>query len=158
MATEIERKFLVVSDDWRQRVTRSADMVQGYLGGRGKASIRIRVAGDLAWLNIKSAEAGTTRLEYEYVIPAGEGRAMLARLSEQPPLEKTRYWIAEGEDTWELDVFHGENAGLVTAELELAHEDQPFARPCWLGREVTDEVRYYNHNLASCPYSRWVKE
>lgn len=157
MGVEIERKFLVANDGWRERVIRSAEMSQGYLGITGKASVRVRVAGEEAWINIKSANPGMTRDEFEYCVPAPEGRAML-RLSQQEPLEKTRYWVREGGHTWEVDVFAGANQGLVTAELELQSEQEKFDTPSWLGREVTSEICYYNNQLARHPFSLWDKD
>lgn len=157
MGVEIERKFLVANDDWKQRVTHSARMSQGYLGNTGIASVRIRVAGEQAWINIKSANPGMTRIEFEYSVPVAQGREML-RLSEQPPLEKTRYWVEEGRHTWEVDVFDGANLGLVTAELELQSEQEEFHAPTWLGREVTNEICYYNNQLARRPFSLWEQD
>jgi len=157
MGIEIERKFLVANDDWKQRVTRSAQMSQGYLGTTGKASVRVRVAGEQAWINIKSANPGMTRMEFEYSVPAAEGREMLD-LSQQVPLEKTRYWVQEGSHTWEVDVFSGANQGLLTAELELRSEQEKFDIPSWLGREVTSEICYYNNQLARHPFGLWEKD
>jgi adenylate cyclase len=157
MGIEIERKFLVTNDEWKQRVTRSAQMRQGYLGNTGKASVRIRVAGEQAWISIKSANPGMTRMEFEYSVPAAEGREMLG-LSQQDLLEKTRYWVQEGAHTWEVDVFGGANLGLVTAELELQSEQEAFDTPSWLGREVTGEICYYNNQLARHPFSLWDQD
>ena len=157
MGIEIERKFLVANDSWKKHVTRSARFSQGYLGITGKASVRVRVAGEKAWINIKSANPGMTRVEFEYCVPAPEGREML-RLSQQEPLEKTRYWVQEGSHTWEVDVFSGANQGLVTAELELHSEEEQFDRPAWLGREVTSEICYYNNQLARHPFCLWEND
>lgn len=158
MGVEVERKFLVANNQWRKRVSRSLNMTQGYLGKAGKASVRVRVAGDQAWLTIKSAAQGMTRLEYEYPVPVAEGREMLSRLTRQAIVAKTRYWVQDGQNTWELDVFQGENEGLVIAELELEREDQEFDRPPWLGPEVTHDARYYNSSLSEHPYSLWPKK
>jgi len=155
MGQEIERKFLVANNQWQEWVSRSLDMVQGYLAEAGKVSVRVRVAGDQAWLTIKSATQGMTRLEYEYPVPVAEGREMLDRLTRHAIVAKTRYWVQDGQNTWELDVFHGENDGLVTAELELQREDQEFGTPSWLGPEITHDARYYNSNLSEHPYSLW---
>lgn len=158
MGQEIERKFLVANNQWQERVGRSLDMAQGYLDGGGKASVRVRVAGDQAWLTIKSATTGMSRLEYEYPVPLEDGREMLARLTRHTIVAKTRYWVRDGQNTWELDVFHGANDGLVTAELELEREDQEFDRPPWLGPEVTQDARYYNSHLSEHPYSLWPEK
>jgi adenylate cyclase len=132
-------------------------MAQGYLGGNGGASVRVRLAGTEAWLNVKSANAGMSRLEFEYPIPVADARTMLQQLCDRPPIEKTRYWVRVGDDDWEIDVFEGANLGLFTAEIELAYEQQEFGRPDWLGLEVTDDARYYNMNLATNPYKLWSR-
>ena len=158
MGVEVERKFLVANNQWQERISRSLDMAQGYLGGAGKASVRVRVAGDQAWLTIKSAISGMSRLEYEYPVPVVEGREMLSRLTGHAIVAKTRYWVLDGQNTWEVDVFQGENDGLVTAELELEREDQEFDSPSWLGPEVTHDARYYNSSLSRHPYSTWQEK
>ncbi|MES1941444.1 adenylate cyclase [Salinisphaera sp. T5B8] len=155
MATEIEHKFLVRNDDWRAQAYASRDFQQGYLCGDGPASVRVRIEGEQANLNIKAARVGTTRAEYEYEIPLAEAREMLATLCVAPPVLKTRHWVAHGAHTWEVDVFGGENAPLVVAEIELSHVDEDFECPDWVGAEVTHDKRYYNHALAFAPYSQW---
>lgn len=157
MGTEIERKFLLASDDWRHSVRRSSRLRQGYLGGR-RCSVRVRVADAKAWINIKSLELGARRDEYEYPIPLADAEAMLATLVEGPVLSKTRHLVEHSGSTWEIDEFDGDNAGLVVAEIELEALDQPFARPGWLGREVTELPRYYNVRLVQHPYCRWSAE
>lgn len=158
MPLEIERKFLVAGDAWRAQVGRSVEMRQGYLGREeGKASVRVRLEGDAAKLNIKAAVVGSARAEYEYDIPPAQAREMLETLC-VGRLEKTRHYIEQGGLTWEVDEFINDNAGLVVAEIELERADQPFERPAWLGREVTDERRYYNHHLALHPWQTWADE
>jgi adenylate cyclase len=156
MPVEIERKFLVTSDGWRRDVSRSEPMAQGYLAGppASRCSVRVRVAGDEAWLNITSLALGVQRDEYEYAIPRADAERMLATLCGER-VEKIRHHVTVGDHLFEVDEFAGENAGLVVAEVELSHADEPFERPVWLGREVTPLARYYNVNLASHPYSRW---
>lgn len=158
MPLEIERKFLVTGDSWRQDVTRSVEMRQGYLARDGQASVRVRLEGELAKLNIKAAVVGSARAEYEYDMPADECREILATLC-VGRVEKTRHYVpARGAHTdavWEIDEFVGANAGLVVAEIELPSIDTVFENPIWLGRELTDERRYYNHALASRPYGDW---
>src|SRR6185312_4035365 len=156
MPVEIERKFLVTSDAWRRGVSRSVPMAQGYLAGppAARSSVRVRIAGDDAWLNIKSVALGVERDEYEYAIPRPDAERMLATLCGER-VEKIRHHVAAGAHVFEVDEFTGENAVLVVAEVELSHADEPFERPAWLGREVTPLARYYNVNLASHPYSRW---
>jgi adenylate cyclase len=155
MATEIERKFLVKDDSWRDLSTNSKQIIQGYLANTERGSIRIRIAGDNASLNIKSMTLGVTRSEYDYAIPTDDARTMLENLCMRPLIEKTRYYVKHGGHTWEIDAFAGANAGLVVAELELQSHDEPFERPPWLGNEVSDDPRYYNVCLIEHPYSSW---
>ncbi len=155
MPVEIERKFLVVDDTWRWEVSRHRAMQQGYLGAPGgKASIRVRLEGKRALLNVKAAVMGAVRAEYEYEIPIDEGREMFENLC-IGRLEKTRHYIDRDGLTWEIDEFHGDNDGLVVAEVELINPQQEIARPSWLGREVTEEPKYYNHSLSLKPFRAW---
>jgi len=155
MANEIERKFLVKNDLWRDAVVSASRMKQGYLTSKGNASVRIRIANDKAFLNIKSATLGIRRLEFEYEIPLTDADEMLAAVAEQPFIDKTRYKVKCGGHIWELDVFEGENLGLIVAEVELASEDESFEVPPWSGEEVSEDPRYYNVNLVKEPYSLW---
>lgn len=155
MAIEIERKFLVAGKGWRQAVSVSRPMRQGYLDGGDNCSIRVRVDGERALLNIKSAEAGASRMEFEYPIPLTDAQQMLERLCVGQLVEKTRHYVLHQGHTWEVDEFHGTNDGLVVAELELESENALFEIPGWLGQEVTDDLRYYNNQLAQTPYSQW---
>lgn len=155
MALEIERKFLVRSDAWREQVESRELLRQGYLTSGSACSIRARVAGEHAWLNIKAKRSGMTRLEFEYAIPRADGDEILRELCQGPLLEKYRHRIPAGSLTWEVDEFLGANAGLVVAEIELPNESADFQRPDWLGEEVTDDERYYNFNLARQPYGEW---
>jgi len=155
MAIEIERKFLVTHEGWRIAVQRSAHMRQGYLTQEtGRASVRVRLQDRCAHLNIKAAVVGSARAEYEYEIPLIEANEILDTLC-VACLDKTRHYVEFGGMTWEIDEFEGRNAGLVVAEIELTHATQVFARPDWIGSEVTDERRYYNHALALHPYREW---
>src|SRR5690606_37517542 len=161
MGIEIERKFLVASDAWRAAAHDVVPMAQGYLndlamveGGAQKASVRVRIEGEDAYLNLKSRERGHTRQEFNYPIPVEEARELLA-LCVGGLIDKRRHYVRHQGHLWEVDEFLGENAGLVVAEIELASVDQDFALPPWIGREVTDEPRYYNLALASRPYARW---
>jgi adenylate cyclase len=155
MALEIERKYLVKNDNWKLFVESETVMKQAYLSTQGKSSIRVRVAQDKAYLSIKSAIAGIRRSEFEYPIPLADAEQMLAELVEGSVIDKVRYLVRCGAHVWELDVFHGDNAGLVVAELELASEDETFARPEWLGEEVSGDPRYYNASLVKHPYCDW---
>lgn len=155
MATEIERKYLIVNDNWRDNADESTHIIQGYLGGNDKSSIRIRVHGNLANLNIKSKTLGMQRSEYEYQIPIDEAKEILESLCDKPYIEKTRYHVPYEGHVWEVDIFAGENKGLIVAELELDSPDEPFKLPNWVGMEVTEDHRYYNICLISHPYKDW---
>ena len=158
MAVEIERKFLVASDDWRSQSQRSQRLVQGYLtppqSGGGACSVRVRIGGERAWLNIKSAIAGIERREYEYAIPPADAEKMIAEFC-PVVVEKIRHHVPAGRAMFEVDEFLGDNAGLIVAELELQSQTGQFPRPSWLGLEVSDLRRYYNVNLLQHPYSSW---
>ncbi len=157
MAIEIERKFLLKNDNWKQSVVSSALIRQGYLANSDKASVRIRIDGDIANINIKSMTLAITRQEYEYAIPVEDAEKLLTDLCQQPQIEKTRYIVMHEGHKWEIDVFAGDNAGLVVAEIELDSEDESFAMPDWAGQEVSDQIKYYNVNLINNPYSTWGK-
>lgn len=153
---EIERKFLVESDAWRAQSSRSCHMRQGYLNQDPHCSLRVRIADNRAWLNIKSVTIGTMRHEFEYEIPISDGHQMLDTLSRKPLIEKTRHYVTLGPHIWEIDVFEGDNTGLIVAEIELDAPDESFDRPEWLGQEVTHDIRYYNTCLATQPYRDWA--
>ena len=155
MGLEIERKYLVINDLWKNNVIAESHLQQGYIKKKKNASIRIRTGNGKAHLNIKSTTVGIRRLEYEYEIPIADAREMLREIALQPYIEKTRYIVRNGGHDWELDVFAGENRGLIVAELELDSEDEPFELPVWAGEEVSGDVKYYNVNLINHPYSRW---
>jgi len=152
MAIEIERKFLVVGDDWRQAP--AVPYAQGYLNRDKQRTVRVRVVEASAWLTIKGANSGATRAEFEYAIPVADALQMLA-LCDGPLVRKLRRVIVHAGATWEVDEFQGDNAGLVVAEIELASEDEAFEPPPWLGAEVTHDARYFNSSLAAAPYSTW---
>lgn len=154
MVREIERKFLLKNDSWRALVHASRPIQQGYLCGNPRASVRVRLDGEQANLNIKSATLGVERTEFEYPVPPADARAMLAELAGSV-VEKTRHEVRHGDHLWEIDEFAGANQGLIVAELELDDPNEAFARPEWLGEEVSGEPRYYNTELARHPYSRW---
>jgi adenylate cyclase len=161
MGIEIERKFLVTGESWREDALKSVRMAQGYINdmaalreARQNASVRVRIAGDAAFLNLKSRQAGHTRQEFDYPIPVADAEALLV-LCVGGRIEKVRHYVGHAGHTWEVDEFAGDNAGLVVAELELSAADEAFERPAWLAREVTDETRWYNLALAERPYSRW---
>ena len=155
MAIEIEHKFLLANNTWRQQVHSSVIFRQGYLSSQSTSSIRVRISDDAAWLNIKSATIGTQRHEYEYEIPLQDANEILDTLCSKPVIEKTRHYIHNEGNTWEIDEFYGENEGLIVAEIELSEKNESFVKPEWLGEEVTQDIRYYNNNLAVNPYSTW---
>jgi adenylate cyclase len=155
MGIEIEHKFLLADDSWRTLVTHRCDYQQGYLNSDKHSSVRIRIAKDQAWLNIKSATIGTSRQEYEYLIPIVDAQKMLETLCQRPLIEKTRHFVPYQDHLWEIDEFTHENKGLIVAEIELSTVGEDFTRPSWIGLEVTDDIRYYNNNLAKQPYLTW---
>lgn len=157
MGVEIERKFLVVNDSWRETASPGMRYRQGYLSTDPGNSVRVRVCGDKAWLNIKSAVVGVARCEYEYRIPSADAHAILEELCVKPLIEKTRFIVEHDGLAWEIDVFEGDNAGLVVAELELDSAGDAFMLPAWAGEEVSGDVRYYNQRLVGHPYSKWAK-
>ena len=156
MATEIEHKFLLVNDDWRSLVNKSVRFRQAYLSNNASASVRIRVAGESATINVKGMTIGLQRPEYEYAIPLTEANEMLDQLCLRPMIEKTRHFVTYAGKIWEIDEFHGDNAGLVVAELELDSLDECFELPSWAGNDVSGVERYYNMSLVNYPYSQWT--
>lgn len=157
MGVEIERKFLVRGAAWRRRAGPGERLVQGYLANNERCSIRVRLGDEAAWLNIKEAVAGARRAEFDYPVPPGDARVLLDTLCAPSPVEKTRYRVREGAHVWEVDEFHGANAGLLIAEIELARVEEDFERPEWLGEEVTGDLRYYNNRLAVHPFTTWPR-
>ena len=154
MGMEIERKFLLLNEDWKVGAT-GTFLHQGYLNRHPQRSVRVRVKGQQAFMTIKGMVSEISRFEYEYPIPLDDAEHMLKELCEPPTLEKTRYLVEYEGMCWEIDEFHGENAGLVVAEIELENEEQPFAKPPWLGEEVSQDSRYLNINLSRHPYCQW---
>jgi adenylate cyclase len=155
MGLEIERKFLVVNDNWKAHVARESRLQQGYLSTDKTATIRVRVKDDRAFLTIKGETVGIKRSEFEYEIPLNDAEEMLQNNIQGAVISKVRYKVRCGEHLWDLDVFLGDNEGLVMAEVELAGEDEPFEMPDWAGMEVSDDARYYNANLVAHPFRRW---
>ncbi len=156
MGQEIEHKFLVVGDDWRSQVRSSTRIVQGYLAHTDRATIRVRIRSEKAYLTLKGPSSGIARSEYEYPIPVADAQAMLDEMAAGPVVDKVRHLIDVDGFTWELDVFAGENSGLVMAEVEVPSADTEFPLPEWAGQEVSDDPRYYNVNLAQNPYRNWA--
>ena len=153
MAVEIERKFLVVSDDWKSSVVDSKVCRQGYMVTEPKRSVRVRVIGDQGFLTVKGATDGISRMEFEYEIDLADANYMLMLCDQL--VEKTRHFIEHDGLTWELDEFEGMNAGLVMAEVELESENQQIDKPVWAGEEVSGDERYFNGYLSKRPYTQW---
>lgn len=156
MGMEIERKFLIANDSWRPGA-KGLPYAQGYLS-RGKGNtVRVRIAGEEAFLTIKGPVLGISRPEFEYSIALEDARQLLL-LCEGPLIEKTRFKIFAENHLWEIDEFHGDNEGLIVAEVELSAPEETVILPPWIGREVTGENRYYNSNLTLHPFREWHRE
>ncbi len=157
MALEIERKFLLRDASWRAQATHSVRLCQGYLTPNGgcKASVRVRISADAAYLNIKSYVLGISREEYEYPIPLADAEQMLAGLILGAAVVKERFYVPHAGHLWEIDVFAGANQGLVVAEVELCHPEEALMLPSWVGAEVSADPRYYNVSLVNHPYTAW---
>ena len=153
MPAEIERKFLLADDTW-QDGRPGVRIAQGYLSQDPDRTVRVRIAGETAWLTIKGRSEGITRAEFEYEIPLDEAKALL-ELCLPSVIDKTRFRIPFGGHEWEIDVFHGDNEGLVVAEVELADEALSPELPPWIGVEVSSDARYFNSCLAVTPYAKW---
>ncbi len=154
MKTEIERKFLVRGDAWRNTEQRVL-IRQGYLSLNPERIVRVRLAEDHAFLTIKGLAVGYTRPEYEYAIPVSDAEFLLENLCRKPLIEKYRYSVLFSGAEWIVDEFLGANTGLIVAEIELKTEDEPFILPNWVTKEVTHDLRYMNSNLTLKPYQDW---
>lgn len=155
MAVEVERKFLVTGTAWKTGAT-GVVFRQGYLSTAKERTVRVRSEGPRAVLTIKGVTSGIARLEFEYDIPLADANRMLDDLCERPLIDKTRYRIDAGRGlAWEVDEFHGDNDGLVVAEIELPSAAAGFDRPPWLGEEVSSDPRYFNANLIAHPFRTW---
>ncbi|WP_339919127.1 CYTH domain-containing protein [uncultured Flavobacterium sp.] len=153
---EIERKFLVTSDTYKKEAFSQKRIKQGYLSSVPERTVRVRTKGDKAFITIKgvSNETGMSRFEWEKEIPVDEANKLLL-LCEKGVIDKTRFEVKTGNHIYEIDEFYGENKGLVVAEIELHSEDETFEKPNWLGKEVTNDNRYYNSNLSINPFTSW---
>lgn len=154
MPTEIERKFLVKSQAYKS-LGKGEYVHQGFLSTEKERVVRVRIKGEKAWITIKGISEGASRAEFEYEIPPDDGKYMLEYLCEKPTIEKHRYLVPFAGFSWEIDEFHGENEGLVIAEIELPSEGTEFEMPEWAGEEVTSDARYYNANLVKNPFKNW---
>jgi len=155
MAVEIERKFLLKNESWRDICSKGKKYKQGYLVGSELASVRVRLEAEKAFINIKSLTLGIVRSEYEYAIPVVDALEMLDKLCVKPLIEKIRYIVNIGKHKWEIDEFEGDNAGLVVAEIELENINEKFTIPEFIAEEVSDDPRYYNVNLVEHPFNKW---
>jgi len=154
MALEIERKYLIDLEKIGT-LENGTRIKQGYLSTNKDAVVRVRVKNDKAYLTIKGSNSGIARLEYEYEIPLEEANEMLEKLCQKPLIDKTRYLIKHDIHTWEVDVFYGDNKGLVVAEVELSSEDEFINLPTWIKEEVSHDDRYFNSNLMKHPFKDW---
>ena len=154
MAKEIERKFLIDLEKIGSLEDGTA-IRQGYIATADKTVVRVRLAGERAYLTLKGENVGVTRTEFEYEIPADDAQEIITVLCNGPVVEKTRYLIVNAGHTWEVDIFHGDNDGLVVAEIELSSEDEAFELPHWATKEVSGDVSYYNSSLLENPFKNW---
>jgi len=154
MATEIERKFKVISDEYK-KIGKPLNCKQGYLNTQNEPLVRIRIMGEKAYLTLKGKNEGIRRLEFEYEIPVLDAEELLSNFCSTTLIEKNRYILTVKDTVWEVDEFLGENSGLVIAEVELLSENDNFSKPSWIGQEVSHETKYYNYKLVEHPYSKW---
>lgn len=155
---EIERKFLVASDVYKTLAFAKNEIAQGYLNSNPERTVRVRIKGEKGFLTVKGKgnSSGMSRFEWEKEIPIAEAKALLD-LCESGVISKTRFEIKVGQHVYEVDEFYGENTGLVLAEIELNSETESFEKPSWIGKEVTNDERFYNAYLSQNPYSKWEK-
>lgn len=157
MSLEIERKFLVASSSYKEESYDHKEIKQGFLNSNKKRVVRIRTLNDKGFITVKgkSNSSGTSRFEWEKEISFKDAENLLL-LCEKSIIEKTRYYVKKGNHIYEIDKFHGENTGLLVAEIELTNEFEAFEKPAWLGKEVTGILKYYNSNLSKCPFKNWT--
>lgn len=154
MPIEIERKFLVQSNDWKKYITSKQSIIQAYMNNQKNGNVRVRTKGDKAYITIKGKSEGLKRLEFEYEIPFDDA-IQIIEMSEYSIIQKTRYEIKLDGLVWEIDVFEGDNDGLIIAEVELNSENQNIELPLWIGKEVSDDIRYFNLSLVHKPFKSW---
>ena len=155
MGKEIEKKFLVKGNNYKDFYIKKIFIKQGFLNTKKERVVRIRTTGEKAYITIKGTGKGAVRPEFEYEIPVKDAIKLLETICEKPIIEKNRHIIPWGNFEWEVDEFLSDNNGLVIAEIELQYENQEFPKPDWLGTEVTDDPKYFNSNLVKSPYSSW---
>lgn len=156
MGVEIERKFLLKNDDWKNYAEKGQVIKQGYLNLAIERTVRVRIVNGKGILTIKGKSVHTTRVEFEYEIPIEDAEEIL-KLSDKTIIEKTRYKVTDSGKVWEIDIFEGDNKGLEIAEIELSDENELITIPTWVGQEVSTESKYYNSNLITEPFKNWLK-
>jgi len=156
MGKEIERKFLINLSELGN-LEDGIPIKQAYISTTDNTVVRIRLTGNSAFITLKGENRGATRSEYEYAIPADDAKEIISELCSGPLIEKTRYKVFHSGHTWEIDIFHGNNDGLIVAEVELEDENENIEIPNWVTAEVTDDAKYYNLNLLKNPYCKWAK-
>ena len=157
MGVEIERKFLLKNNDWRQGVDQGVRYEQGYFVTNSLCSVRVRTEGESANITIKSAGLDIQRSEYEYPIPISDAQNFLENMCIDGTIQKIRYIIKYENNIWEIDEFSGKNKGLIVAEIELSSREQSFVKPSWVGQEVSGKAQYMNSNLVKFPFCDWDK-
>ena len=157
MGIEIERKFLLKNDSWRDHYTKKMELRQAYLSRSKDCTVRVRVADEDAWITVKGKAENISRSEFEYLIPKADAENMLMEFAADNIVEKIRYFIDYEGSEWVVDEFFGRNRGLVLAEIELKSEEVIFEKPAWLGEDVSNDYRYCNSNLSQNPYENWEK-
>ncbi len=157
MPKEIERKFLVENDSWKNYAVGKNELKQAYIAKSDDCIIRIRISNDNAWLTLKGKQIGFTRPEFEYQIPVADAEEMLKKFSHDNQILKKRFFLDYKGNEWIVDDFEKDNAGLVVAEIELENENQTFDLPPWVGKDVTMDFKYTNSSLAEYPYNKWKK-
>jgi len=157
MAIEIERKFLLKDDSWREFCSKKIELRQAYLSTSPDCTVRVRVSDIEAWVTIKGRSHNISRSEFEYLIPKSDAENMLLEFAAENIIEKVRYFIKYKGSEWVVDEFFGRNRGLVLAEIELNSEDHVCEIPAWIGTEVSEDHRYSNSNLSQNPYLSWGK-
>ncbi len=155
MAYEIERKFLLSSEQWRDLVYKTLSIKQAYFCNTDKASLRVRISDQSGFISSKTMTQAIRRHEFEYEIPLHDAEFMINYMCQGSPIIKHRHLVKVDGHVWEIDEFHGDNEGLLVAEIELEHEQESFTRPDWLGREVSDDRRYINVSLVNKPFKSW---
>ncbi|MGB0868882.1 MAG: CYTH domain-containing protein [Flavobacteriales bacterium] len=157
MAIEIERKFLINKHLWEKaKKPKGEKIMQAYLSSSPESTVRVRSKGNKGYLTVKGKSTGISRVEYEYEIPISDVKKMINTLN-LSCIEKIRYEIKIGNHIWEIDEFHGENSGLIVAEIELSNESELFEKPIWILDEVSDDIKYYNSQLLKHPFKQWKK-